>query len=52
MKEGLLFFAGFIVFIGTLTFVSVYEATQRQACREVAITKGYTAVEVQAVCKL
>jgi hypothetical protein len=49
MKEGLLFFAGFIVFIGTLTFVSIYEATQRQACREVAITKGYTAVEVQAV---
>jgi hypothetical protein len=52
MKEGLLFFAGFIAFIGTLTFVSVYEATQRQTCREVAITKGYNAVEVLAVCKL
>lgn len=52
MKEGLLFLTGFLVFIGTLTFVSVYEATMRQSCREVAIAKGYNAVEVQAVCKL
>jgi hypothetical protein len=52
MKEGLLFLTGFLLFIGTLTFVSVYEATMRQSCREVAIAKGYSAIEVQAVCKL
>jgi hypothetical protein len=52
MKDGFLFLTGFLIFVGALSGAAVYEATLRQDCREVAITKGYTAVEVQAVCKL
>jgi hypothetical protein len=52
MKEGILFFAGFLVFVCGMLFTATYEATLRQECRGIAIEKGYTAVEVQAVCKL
>lgn len=52
LKESLLFFSFGIFFIGALTFVSLYEATLRQECRQTAIEQKYSPVEIQVMCKL
>jgi len=52
LKEAILFVVFMMFFIGALSFVSVYEATMRQECRELAIQQKYSPVEVQVMCKL
>ena len=51
-KEALLFVGFCEFFIGTLSFVSIYEATLRQECRQIAMEQRYSPVEIQVMCKL
>jgi hypothetical protein len=52
LKEGILFVVFLMFFIGALCFTSVYEATLRQECRQLAMEQKYSPLEVQVMCKL
>jgi hypothetical protein len=52
VKEAILFFVFMVFFIGALCFTSIYEATMRQECRELAMQQRYSPVEIQVMCKL
>ncbi len=52
VKEAILFVVFFVFFIGALCFTSIYEATLRQECRQLAMEQKYSPVEVQVMCKL
>jgi hypothetical protein len=52
LKEGILFVVFLMFFIGALCFISVYEATLRQECRQLAMEQKYSPLEVQVMCKL
>jgi hypothetical protein len=52
VKETVLFVVFMVFFIGALCFTSIYEATLRQECRQLAMEQRYSPVEVQVMCKL
>jgi hypothetical protein len=52
VKETVLFVVFLVFFIGALCFTSIYEATLRQECRQLAMEQRYSPVEVQVMCKL
>jgi hypothetical protein len=52
VKEAILFVVFMMFFIGALCFTSIYEATLRQECRQLAMQQKYAPVEVQVMCKL
>ncbi len=51
-KEGLIFLAFIVFFIGSVIFDSIYTATLRQECRQMAMQQRYSPIEVQVMCKL
>ena len=51
LKETMVLVGGILLFFGMLVFVCGYSEALRADCRLAAINKGYTAVEVQAICK-
>jgi hypothetical protein len=52
LKEAILFVVFCMFFIGALCFTSIYEATLRQECRQLAMEQKYASVEIQVMCKL
>lgn len=50
MKEMIVAAAVFLLVIGMLFFAGVYNATMTQQCKEMAMQKSYTPIEIQAVC--
>lgn len=50
-KEHLIWVTGILVFFGMMVFMCVYCATMLEECRLAAIEQGYSAVEIQAICK-
>ena len=51
LRETSLIIGGFLIFFAMLFFTSLYDSSSKADCRLAAIDKGYTAVEVQAICK-
>jgi len=51
-KEGLIFLAFIVFFIGSVIFDSIYTATLQQECRQLAMQQRYSPIEIQVMCKL
>ena len=51
-KEAVFFAVLFVLFVGAVIFDSIYTATLRQECRQLAMEQRYSPVEVQVMCKL
>ena len=51
MKEGIVAGIVFLLFFAMMFSAMIYSDTMRVQCREAAIEKNYTAVEIQAVCR-
>ena len=50
MKDIILAGAFALLIFGMLFFSLLYESTMKQQCKETAMQKSYTPIEIQAVC--
>lgn len=50
MKEAILACVVFLLFMGMLFFGGIYQSTMTQQCKEMAMQKSYTPIEIQAIC--
>jgi sensor histidine kinase regulating citrate/malate metabolism len=50
MKEMIVAAVAFLLVIGMLFFSGLYHSTMTQQCKEIAMQKSYTPIEIQAVC--
>jgi uncharacterized membrane protein YkvI len=50
MKEIAGLIVAFLLFMGMLSFITVYTETMREECRLAAIQQNYPAAEVQVMC--
>jgi hypothetical protein len=52
MDKDVFYFVGiFVLFFGMLFGSMMYDSAIKQECRLKAIEKGYTAIEIQGICK-
>ncbi len=51
MNETTIFTSALVAFVLGFIFLLGYADSNTSACRTKAIEKGYTAVEIQAICK-
>jgi len=50
MKEAIVFGLVFLLVVGMLFFGGIYQSTMTQQCKEMAMQKSYTPIEIQAIC--
>lgn len=50
MKETIVACVVFLLVVGMLFFAGVYQSTMTQQCKETAMQKSYTPIEIQAIC--
>lgn len=50
MKDAILASVVILLVFGMLFFSMLYDGTMKQQCKETAMQKSYTPIEIQAVC--